>query len=317
MAGSVPSGPVASGPLPSGHRSVARVTLVAVTAVWGATFPLNAVALRTVSAPTLTLARFVLATAVIAAIAGARRRRLWPSPRELWVGAIAGGLLFVGYLTQIEGQRFVAPALAGFLTGLSVVLVPVLLVLLGRRPSPSQLAGTAVALVGLVLLTGPGGSGSLLGEGLVLACALSFALQLVVLERIGGGIDPLRLTFWQMAMVAGASAVACWLLGAPIVPLHASTEAWVTIALDGVLASALAFFAQTWALRHLESIEVAIIYVLEPVFAAVAAVIGLGDHEGALVWVGGVAVVGAMVLVSLGGERWRVSATERHQDAAE
>jgi len=299
------------------HRGGARVTLVGVTAIWGATFPLNAVALHTVSAPTLTLARFVLATVVIALIARLRGRRLWPSAHELWVGATTGGLLFAGYLTQIEGQRFVAPALAGFLTGLSVVLVPVLLVLLGRRPSRWQMAGTGVALVGLVLLTSPGGGGSLLGEGLVLVCALSFALQLVVLERIGGGLDPLRLTFWQMAVVAACSVVACVVLGAPLAPLHASSEAWTTVALDGILASALAFFAQTWALSHLESIEVAIIYVLEPVFAAVAAVIGLGDHQGIIVWFGGLAVVAAMALVSLGGEGPSANAGEARAGAGE
>jgi drug/metabolite transporter (DMT)-like permease len=303
-------------PLAPRRRSTARVTLVAVTAVWGVTFPLNAVALRTVSAPTLTLARFVLATVVIAVIARVRGLRLAPSGRELWVGAVTGGLLFGGYLTQIEGQRFVAPALAGFLTGLSVVLVPLLLLLLGQRPTAPQMLGTGLALVGLVLLTNPDGGGSLLGEGLVLACALCFALQLVALEQIGGGLDPLRLTFWQMAMVAAASVVACVGLGAPLAPLHASSEAWLTIALDGVLASALAFFAQTWALRHLESIEVAVIYVLEPVFAAFAALIGLGDHQEALVWLGGAAVVGAMALVALGGERDRAGGDGRRHEAA-
>lgn len=283
------------------ERGRARATLIGVTAVWGVTFPLNAVALHSVAGPTLTLLRFVVAAVTIGGFAAVRRQSLRPSAHELRVGGVTGGLLFAGYLTQIEGQRFVAPALAGFLTGLSVVIVPLLLLAIGRRPSVTELVGTGVATVGLVMLTDPGGGGSVLGEVLVLACAFAFALQLVALEHLGAGLDALRLTFVQLCVVAVAAVAACLVLRSPLIPSHGTTEAWITIGVDGVLASAVAFFAQTWALAHLASIEVAILYVLEPVFAAVAALVGLGDHLGLLVWAGGLAVVVAMALVGIGG----------------
>lgn len=283
------------------HRN-ARIALLAVTAIWGVTFSLNQVALHSISAVTLTFLRFLVASALLL-IGFGMRRSFWQGLHraELVGGLVTGTLLFGGYLAQTEGQRYVSASLAGFLTGLSVVLVPVIFLALGRRPSNLQLVATVVAIFGLYLLANPQGNGHLLGVVLVLACAVLFAVQLVVVEHYSNSaVAVVRFTLLQMLTVTMLSAAIALRPGASgLIPLHASGEAWATVFIDGIGASALGFLAQTWSLRWLNSIEISIIYSLEPVFAALIAFLALGQNEGLRVWIGGVVVVGAMILASL------------------
>ncbi|WP_298336066.1 DMT family transporter [Ferrimicrobium sp.] len=285
----------------SRHRR-ARLGLVSVTALWGVTFSLNQVALHSMAAPTLTFLRFLVASLFLLLGFGLRRS-FWHDVHraELLGGLLTGSLLFGGYLTQTEGQRFLSASLAGFLTGLSVVLVPLILWVLHRGLTRRQLGATLIAAAGLYLLARPQGHEGLLGIALVLACALFFALQLVAVEyyRITT-VAVIRFTLFQMlAVTALAALVAMAPGGGGLFPLHASQEAWVTVAINGVGASALGFMAQTWSLRWLNSIELSVIYSLEPVFAALVALIALHQQEGLTVWIGGMIVVVAMILVSI------------------
>ncbi len=283
----------------------ARLGLLAVTVLWGATFSLNQVALRSIGAVTLTFLRFTLAALFLVAVFG-RRREFWRDLRrgEILGGVATGALLFGAYLTQTEGQRYVSASLAGFLTGLSVVLVPLLVLALHRRPSRLQFGAAMLALIGLYLLAGPGGSGHLLGIILVLACAFFFAVELVVAEYLSVQVAVAGLTLVQMSTVALlAGIVALTPGGGGLLPLHASDEAWFTVIINGVGASALGFLAQTWSLRWLDSIEISILYSLEPVFAALVALVALHQRLSILGWVGGLVVVAAMLLVSTGSPR--------------
>jgi drug/metabolite transporter (DMT)-like permease len=283
------------------HRN-ARIALLAVTAVWGVTFSLNQVALHSIGAVTLTFLRFLVASVFLLLIFGLRRS-FWHDlrRRELIGGLVTGTLLFGAYLGQTEGQRYVSASLAGFLTGLSVVLVPIIFLTLGKRPRNLQLAATIIALFGLYLLANPQGHGHLLGVTLVVACAFLFALQLVVVEHYSNStIAIIRFTLLQMATVTLLAAVIALRPGASgLIPLHASSEAWATVAINGIGASALGFLAQTWSLRWLNSIEISVLYSLEPVFAAIIAILALHQGESMRVWIGGIIVVGAMVLVSI------------------
>jgi drug/metabolite transporter (DMT)-like permease len=283
------------------HRS-ARIALLGVTAIWGVTFSLNQVALHSIGAVTLTFLRFLVASVLLCVVFGLRRS-FWRGlgRGELTGGLVTGTLLFGAYLTQTEGQRYISASLAGFLTGLSVVLVPIIFLALGRRPAKLQLAATIIAIIGLYLLAGPQAHGRLLGVALVVACAILFALQLVVVEHYSNTmVAIIRFTILQMATVTLlAGVVALRPDGSGLIPLHASSEAWATVVINGIGASALGFLAQTWSLRWLSSIEVSVLYSLEPVFAAVIAFVALHQNESIRVWIGGMVVVAAMVLVSI------------------
>ncbi|MHB8191321.1 MAG: DMT family transporter [Ferrimicrobium sp.] len=280
-------------------RSRARGGLLLITALWGGTFTLNALALRTMPAQTLLLLRFGAATVVLLLITG--RPRYWRGLRwsELRVAIFTGLLLFGGYLAQIEGQRFISASLSGFLTGVSVILVPLFLLGVGIRPRRRQIAGTALALLGLVALSDPAGHSSLNGVGLTLGSAVCFGLQIVVVEIYAHEVSPLRFVTIQMSTVTVAAMAVLPVTGGLGGVGHSSVIAWIAVGANGIGASALAFIAQTYALRVLSSIEVAVIYSIEPVFAAVFALVVLGNSLPLLGWIGGAVVVVAMVVVSL------------------
>ena len=119
---------------------------------------------------------------------------------------MAGAALLLGYVLQTTGLQYTSSATSAFITYLLVVFVPVLgFVLLGRRPHPVTLAGIAVAVVGLVLLTDPGGGGRPAGFGkgelLTLGCAIAFAAHVVILGETAHRHDPIRLAAVQVTVV--------------------------------------------------------------------------------------------------------------------
>ncbi len=287
-------------------RRRARAAVLGVTAIWGVTFPLNTLALGHVSPEALTFWRFCLAALGLGVVALVGRRRVERS--SLIAGTTSGVALFGGYLAQVEGQRFVAPSIAGFLTGLSVVLVPLLVVALGRRPSRRQLLGIALAAIALLILSFPQGHASLLGVALELACALFFAAQIVILEQLGTPADAIVTSTVQMATIAVAALLTAPLVGGSLLPRHPGAVAVAAIVYDGVAASAVAFLVQAWALAHADSVEISVIYAAEPVFAVVASIaFGLGGLSLGAGFAGVLAMVAILLASVAPGEGRRTA----------
>ncbi len=209
---------------------------------------------------------------------------LWPLARrrpasagELRDGALAGVALLIGYLLQTFGLRYTGSATSAFITYLLVVFVPLLaLVVLRRRPHPVTLAGIAVAVVGLVLLTDPGGGGDTSGFGrgevLTLGCAVAFAAHVVILGETAHRHDPFRLAAVQVAFVGGACAIPGLWLGGYGFPAPALAAAVAT----GLVATALAFVLQVSGQRTVPPSRAALLLLLEPVSAGFLAALG-GD----------------------------------------
>ena len=143
------------------RAALADGVLVAVTAIWGASFVVVQDAVRLADPFTFLLLRFIVGGAVLTV----RDWRALADRRLLRAGVGLGALLFVGFITQTAGLQFTTPSRSGFLTGLSVLLVPFVGLLLFRRwPSPPVLLGVALAVAGLWFLTG-GMSGGGRGDG--------------------------------------------------------------------------------------------------------------------------------------------------------
>jgi drug/metabolite transporter (DMT)-like permease len=274
--------------------------LLAVTAVWGWTFVLVKDAVSQYPTLPFLQLRFALALVVMALVV----RRL-PTRRELQVGAVIGAVLAAGYLTQTAGLTITSPGNAGLITGLFVILTPVINRLFGAPLHWWTWTAAAVSFAGLILLTG-GPSGMNLGDVLVLACAVLFALHIVLLGRWSPGMSAAKLTMVQMAMCALLfSAGGTWTLRPP------SGEVWLAIVVTGVFASAVGFFVQTWAQGHIGPNRVALILATEPAWALVAAVVLAGQRFGP-----GQALGAALVLAAIVGyEGTSLKFEARHGDA--
>jgi drug/metabolite transporter (DMT)-like permease len=270
--------------------------LLVVTAVWGWTFVLVKDAVTQYPTLPFLQIRFALALLVMAAVV---RRR--PARRELQIGAVIGAVLAAGYLVQTAGLTITSPGNAGLITGLFVVLTPLINHFFGTPIRWWTWAAVAVSLAGLFMLTG-GPSGMNLGDLLVLACAVLFALHIVLLGRWSPGMSPASLTMVQMGMCTLLfSAGGSWSLRPP------SGSVWFAIVVTGIVASAFAYFIQTWAQAHISVNRVALILATEPAWALVAAVVLAGQRFGAVEAAGA-----ALLLVAILGHEVASLKFERH-----
>jgi drug/metabolite transporter (DMT)-like permease len=258
--------------------------MLAVTAVWGWTFVLVKDAVSQYPTLPFLQIRFALALAVMALVV----RRL-PTRRELRVGAVIGAVLAGGYLAQTFGLTMTSPGNAGLITGLFVVLTPLLGRLFGAPIHWWTWVATSVSMAGLGLLIG-GPSGMNLGDALVLVCAVLYALQIVLLGRWSPGTSPARLTLVQIATCTLLFSVGgTWSLGMP------NTQVWFAIVITGLFASAFGYFIQTWVQAHISANRTALILATEPAWALVAAVALAGQRFGLIQAIGAGLVLVAIV----------------------
>jgi len=269
----------------------AILVLVAVTAVWGVTFVQvkDAVAIYPLFA--FLAVRFAIASCTLLGPSWARLRTLG---RDGALGAVlAGALLGSGYVLQTAGLERTSVSSTGFITGMYVVLTPLLALALFRtRIGLAAWCGVALATAGLALLSGvPGGSWP--GDLLVLAGAAVYSLQIVLMERYAPRHDALAFTLVEMAAAFAGLFVVAVAAGQLAVP-HGWTV-WGALVVTGVFASALAFLAQTWAQRRVTSTQTALAFSLEPVWTAFFGFTLAGDRLSATAWLGC-----AVIMVGIG-----------------
>jgi drug/metabolite transporter (DMT)-like permease len=281
---------------PSPER-IATGGLLLVTAVWGLSFVLIRDALRGTNAVTFIAVRFGVASALLALplLRREARARLRPA---FALGCWAGLALLAGYLLQTYGLERTSAARGGFITGLSVVLVPPLALALRGQPLRRRAALALLpAAGGLALLTlnGAGGGAVNVGDWLVAGCAVAFAVQIVLLSPRRGGeqpaLDATALTLWQTAVVCAGS-----LLLLPSSGLRLDGSGLLAAAFLGIAGTAMALWVQTAAQRHVSAARVAFVYTGEPLFAALFAALLGGERLGWSTALGGAAIVAAMLI---------------------
>lgn len=248
-------------------RSRADLALVLVTAGWGSTFAFVQGALAHAPPQSFLALRFWIACVPLAAIA-VLGGNAGDRP-ALLRGALLGLPLYLGFALQTQGLLHTTPSRSAFITGLAVLIVPVLGIAFGRRgPARATWAGIALALAGLALLTRPwsdAGRATFLGDVLTLGCAFSFALHILGTESFAPGRPLSPLVLAQVLVVAvlatGGAAV-------ETAPTTWTSSLLATAAATGLLATALAFFVQAWAQQRTTATRTVLIFALEPVFAA-------------------------------------------------
>ncbi len=283
-------------PAPASHArgGVASLTLLAVTAVWGSTFSLIKDAVTRMPVADFLAVRFVVATAVMWALLGRHAVHL---PRHLAARGLALGACYgFGQVLQTLGLDRTSASTAGFVTGMYVVLTPILgRFLLGQRVSRSTATSVTVATLGLAVLSLDGFSVGV-GEILVLASTLLYALHVVGLGAWSSPRDALGLAAWQVLGIA----VVCSAFAVPGgLTLPPDSSAWFAIGYTAVVSGAAGLLLQTWSQAHLTPTRAAIIMTSEPVFAALFAVLLGGESLTTRTLLGGGMVVAAMLLVEL------------------
>ncbi|CAB4768418.1 unannotated protein [freshwater metagenome] len=266
--------------------------LLAVAAAWGGAFVLMKPAIERQSVNSFLATRFVVAVVAMVVL---RPSVLGKLNRELLLkGSLAGLFLGTGYIFQTLGLARTGAAITGFVTGLYVVLTPLIAALfLKERIKAFTWFCVVLATVGLALLSLRGWSVGI-GEALVFISAIAFAAHIVTLSKWSNGLDAYALTIVQLSICALLTGLISLGQG-----YEKPTDAgvWGVVIFTAVICTAVAFIVQTWSQAHMTSTKVAVILTMEVVFAAIFAVLFGGESLTLQVSLGGVMVVLAMYLI--------------------
>lgn len=262
-------------------RWQADLALAVVALMWGTTFVVVQRALAEISTIYFLAVRFWFASLCMLAMflpafrsAGAR-----PVWRGLRGGAIAGIFLWLGYMLQTFGLKYTSAGNSGFLTGMYIVLVPLISAAVYRRwPQLSELTGISIATAGVVMLTVPSLDREFRmnrGDVLTLGCAVAFAFHLLVLAYYSQ-----RERFEAVAVGQIVCAAVLSTISLSMEPPRAiwSNAVVFAIVLTAVFATAIAFALQTWGQQYTTATRTALIFALEPVFALATAVMAGGER---------------------------------------
>ena len=281
---------------PGGERLRADLMLLTVALIWGVGFVVNRLAALQVDALLYNGVRFMLGTLTLAPFVWRRWRGL--SRLELWGGALAGVVLFAGSAFQQMGLRFTTAGKAAFITGLYVVLVPLLLALVWRqRPHWTAWAASALAATGLFLLSAVERMALSPGDSLELAGALMWAFHVIIIGRLARRVDALRLALAQYAVCGLLSILAGLALEERT--WGGLAAAWWAVVFTGVLSVGLAYTLQVMGQRHAPPTDAAVILSAETVFAAFSGWLVLGETLSARQWVGCGLMLGGMILAQV------------------
>lgn len=279
---------------------ITGLALLFVAFVWGATFVLVKSALDDVSPLAFLAVRFTLAGAVLAVT---YQRRLSASygigGRRLTGGIVAGFFLFGGYAFQTFGLRWTTPSKSAFLTGLAIVMVPLLSSLVYRiTPTISEGAGVVVAAAGMALMT-LGGSdlAAQPGDLLTLAGALFFGMHIVAVGHYSRQDGFERLSVLQISTAAVLAVSTFWWVEDPI--LRWTPPVIVALLVTGLLATAAAFTIQAWAQQHTSATRTALIFAMEPVFAWITSYLVLGEVLTLRTGIGAALILAGILTVEL------------------
>ena len=294
----------------------AYLLMLFVVAVWGSTFVLIKGALAHATPAAFNLARMTLAFTVMAI--GYHRYWRGIRRRQVFSGALVGLCLAIGYQFQTLGLAHTTPSKSAFITGLMVVLVPLLSAIPGLRPpgghAPRWNAffGAALAFAGIILLTSPAApagtpvtlagflpdlSSINAGDMLTFGCAVGFAFHCIVLGHVSPRVAFQPLALLQVGFCALFMALSLPFIERPQVEWTPSLLAALAIA--AVLATAAAFSIQSWAQSVLPSTHTALILTMEPVFAWITSFFFTGERLGVRPAAGAILILAGIAITEL------------------
>lgn len=286
---------------------LADLALFAITLVWGTTFVIVKNTVDAVPPVALIFLRFLIATLVtyVWLHLSGRIKKGPEYRRTLRAGAIVGVPLFFGFYLQTIGIQWTTAGKAGLITGLNVVMVPILSTLwMKKAPGRLTVAGAILGMIGLSRLTFAGPFIPNVGDFLIFLCAVGYAVHIVLVDKYTQDMDGGVLALAQLAtvtVVSGVIMIVSMTFGKLAIPVGMWQAAAVPVIYLGVMATALAYVVQTVAQRYTNATRTALIFTLEPVFAAAFAWMWRGEVMTGSQLLGGVLIVAGILLSQLEG----------------
>ena len=273
----------------------AEIYLLGIVVIWGSTFAIIKGILDQIMPFTFLAYRFFWAAFILGLIFWKRLKNI--DKIILGKGFLIGIFLFLGFTFQTVGLKYTTATKAGFITGLSVVLVPIIShFFIREKISKNSIIGVILAVIGLWFLNYNSSFIFNFGDFLVLLCAVSFAMHIISVGLYARKVDYVLLVMVQLTTVFVLSFLMALFFERPGIHLYYPSGVWWSIILTGIFATALAFYMQNKFQRYSTATKTAIIFSGEPIFSAMFAYLLLGEKVGLIAWIGGLLIIFGMII---------------------
>jgi drug/metabolite transporter (DMT)-like permease len=279
------------------RKTKAELSLLLMTFIWGVSFPLMSVALKDVGPFTFIAIRNILAALVLVAVFYKRLRLI--NKKTIRIALLISVAMFIGTALQITGLVYTTPSKSGFLTGLNVVFVPIILAFLYKKlPNLKIVIGVILAIAGLFAMSARGidpSSGMNFGDFLTILSAIGFSVQIILVDKYGSKVDAILITMLEVGFIGIFSLLpAIFAEKFSIVPNVGVISALI---FTSVLCTALALAVMNKMQPETDPTHASIIYLGEPVFSAIASVF-IGDRLSGGTLLGCIFILLGMVISS-------------------
>jgi len=273
--------------------------LLGVVVIWGYTFPVIKNVLLEIPPFTFLSYRFLLAFAVIYLIFPKRLSRI--ELQTIKDGFLVGLFLFIGYFGQTVGTQFTTATKTAFITGTSVILVPIFsFCWLKEKIQLNSVVGVLLAMIGLWLMNSNGTLYHInLGDSLVFLGAVGFAFYIIAVHIYTQKHDYVQLVFIQLVTVALLSFLMAIITEREALHFSYGFPVYWAIVVTGIFATALAFYLQNRYQRYSSPTKIALIFAAEPVFGALFSYLILGETIGVFGFLGGLAIFAGMFIAQM------------------
>lgn len=251
----------------------ADLAILGITVVWGSSFIIMKNITEDIPPYAYLALRFLVAAIILIAVFHRQLKSI--NLRSIWSGSLVGLTLYAGMMLQVTGLKTTSASNSAFITGLNVIMVPIISVLLLKKKPPiNALFGVVLASLGLFVLKGFSGNWTI-GDTLTLLCALCFALQIIFIDKFASDVNIYYLAIVQIASAA-IFYIITWIcadMASAAAPLVIDSKIILTVLYTGALGTALGFGVQTIAQKYTTPTRTALIITCEPVFGALFALI--------------------------------------------
>jgi drug/metabolite transporter (DMT)-like permease len=277
----------------------ADLSLIAVTVVWGASFPIMSIAFKSVPPYSFIAIRYILSALILGAVFMKKFKNF--NKEMLKPGILIGLALGIGCILQAVGLIYTTPSKSGFITGLNVIFVPIFIALLYKKlPDFKTNVGVVLSVLGLALMSISGGMGINIGDFLTLLSAVAFAAQIILVDKFSRNSDLAILTTIEFLTVGLLSTV-------PAVIVEGFSMDLNLFAVGAIIFTALfctifAYGLQNVAQAYTTPTHTAIIFLAEPVFSAIFSVF-IGDKLSGRTFWGCLLILIGMIVINFKIER--------------
>ena len=277
------------------------LSIILATVIWGSTFVAQSVGVDHVGPFTFLSIRCFLAVSMLLMVLFLRNRKdfvkILTDPRLWKAGIPCGVALFAATALQQIGLIYTTAGKGGFITTMYIIMVPIFGLFLKQKPPKTVGISVVIAAVGLYLISGAGFTAINIGDVLMLLCAVAFAVQILIMDRVAGELNSMALNMSQALVCAVVSGVCALIFDNTT--WQGIWDCWFPLCWAGIMSMGIAYTLQIVGQKSIEPTTASLLMSFESVFAAISGWLLLNETFTLTEGIGCALVFGAIMLTQI------------------